>query len=114
MKRFNIALGAIALCGAAFAAPIDIVTVRFNQPVMIGEKTLPAGEIRFSVLHGSSSILMTARAESGEAAVVVLNRLHESEEPGHTSVILSRSGDTLKLERLWLDDGSGFAVAGAQ
>jgi len=113
MKIFTIALSAIALCGAAFAAPIDTFTARFANPVMIGEKTLPAGDVTFNVIHGNTSMLLTARSANGEAALIVVNRIHESEDAGKSSVILGRSGSNLKLERVWLD-GVGYAIADAQ
>jgi hypothetical protein len=113
MKLFTIALSAIALCGAAFAAPIDTMTARFDSPIMVGEKTLPAGDITFNVIHGTSSTILTARSANGEAALIVVKPLHESDDTAKTEVILGRSGSTLKIERIWLD-GAGYAVADAQ
>ena len=114
MKLLTIALTALTLCGAALAAPVDIVTVHFTTPVMIGEKTLPAGDVTFNVIHGSSSLLLTARAADGTAALVTVSRLHQSEETPRSSVILGRAGNTVKLERIWLDSGEGFGVADSQ
>jgi hypothetical protein len=114
MKLFTIALSALALCGAALAATVDTVNVRFSTPVMVGEKVLPAGDVTFNVIHGTSSVLLTARAANGESAVVVVSRLHESDEPARSSVILGRSGNNLRVERVWLEDGVGFAIADAQ
>jgi hypothetical protein len=113
MKILTIVFTALALCASAFAAPTETVTVQFSSPVVIGGKTLPAGEVRFNLHHGSNSVLLIAHAENGEAAAVVVNRIYEMGD-GHTSVVLGRSGNTLKFERLWLDNGSGYAVADAQ
>ena len=38
----------------------------------------------------------------------------ESDEPGKSSVVLGRSGSNLRVERVWLEDGIGFAIADAQ
>ena len=114
MKMLTIALTALALVGAALAAPVDVVTVHFSAPVMIGEKSLPAGDVTFNVIHGTSSVRLTARAADGTAALITVSRLHESEETPKSSVILGRSGNTLKLERIWLDNGAGYAVPDAQ
>jgi hypothetical protein len=114
MKMLTIVLTALAICGAALAAPIDIVTVRFSTPVMVGEKLLPAGDVTFNVIHGTSSMLLTARAADGTAALITVSRLHESEETPKSSVILGRTGNTLKLERIWLDNGAGYALPDAQ
>lgn len=114
MKMLTIALTAFALATAAWSAPVDVVTVRFASPVMIGEKTLPAGDVTFNVIHGTSSLLLTARAADGTAALITVSRLHDSEETPKSSVILGRTGNTLKLERIWLDTGAGYGVADAQ
>jgi hypothetical protein len=114
MKLLTIALTALTLCGAALAAPVDIVTVRFATPVMIGEKTLPAGDVTFNVIHGNSSLLLTARAEDGTSALVMVSPLRQGDENAKSSVVLGKTGNTVKLERIWLDSGAGFAVANAQ
>lgn len=113
MKILTIVFTALVLCAAAFAAPTETVIVHFSSPVAVGGKTLPAGEVRINLHHGNNAVLLTALAENGEAAAVVVTRLHEVGD-GRTSVVLARSGETLKLERLWLDNGSGFAVSDAQ
>jgi hypothetical protein len=114
MKLITIALTALTLCGAALAAPVATLTAHFTTPVMIGEKTLPAGDVTFNLIHGSSSLLLTARAEDGTVALVTVSRMHEGPETAKSSVILGRTGDTMKLERILLDSGVGFAVANAQ
>ena len=52
MKLFTIALSALAVCGAAFAAPVETITAHFATPVQVGDKVLPAGEVTFNVIHG--------------------------------------------------------------
>ena len=113
MKLITATLAALALCATAFASG-ETVRVHFSTPVMIGEKVLPAGDVTFHVNHGTSSLLLTVHAENGESAAVVVNRLHESEAPNNTSVILGRSGNALKFERLWLSNGAGFGVVDTQ
>ena len=113
MKLFTIALSAIALCGAAFAAPVDTFTARFSTPVMVGDKTLPAGEVTFNVIHGTSSMLLVARTANNDAAMIVVNRLYETEEAGKSEVILSKSGSTLKIEKVTVD-GISYAAADGQ
>jgi hypothetical protein len=113
MKLFTIALSAIALCGAAFAAPVDTFTARFSTPVMIGDKTLPAGEVTFNVLHGTSSMLLVARSANNDAAMIVVNRQYETEESGKSEVTLSKSGNTLKVEKVTVD-GVSYTAADNQ
>src|SRR6185312_5262754 len=101
MKLFTIALTALALSATAFAAG-ETVKAHFSTPVQIGEKVLPAGDITFQVNHGTSSHLLTAFSESGESAAIMVSRLHDSDAPENTSVILGRTGNKVKFERLWL------------
>jgi len=113
MKLFTIALAALALGAAAFAAPIETLTARFSTPVQIGEKVLPAGEVTFNVFHGTSSVLLVARTANNEAAAIVVNRQYEPEVNAKSEVILSKTGNSLKLERVVID-GAAYAVADAQ
>ena len=113
MKLFTIALSALALCGAAFAAPVDTLTARMAAPVMVGDKLLPAGDLTLNVIHGTSSMMLVARSANNEAAAVMVNRIHEPEINGRTEVILGKTGNTLKLERIWID-GVGYAIVDAQ
>jgi hypothetical protein len=113
MKLFTIAISALALCGAAFAAPVDILTARFTSPVTVGDKVLPAGEVTFNVIHGTSSMLLVARTANNEAAVVMVNRLYEPEDSRKSEVILNKSGNTLKVDKVTVD-GISYAVADSQ
>lgn len=110
MKILTLALTALALCGAALAGPQDTINAHFSTPVVIGEKTLPAGDVTFNVLRGSNSVILTARAEDGTIAAVLVNRIFDFEEGGKTTIVLSRHGKDMKLDRVWLDDRTGFAV----
>ena len=110
MKILTIAFTALALCGAALAGSVDTINAHFTTPIQIGDKTLPAGDVTFNVLRGSNSVVLAARSQDGTAAAVVVNRISDIEEGGHTTVVLGRHGDALKLERIWLDDRTGFAV----
>jgi hypothetical protein len=113
MKLFTIALSALALCGAAFAAPIDTFTARFTTPVTVGEKALPAGEVTFNVIHGTSSTLLVARTANNDAAMIVVNRVYEPEQAGKSEVTLNKTGNTLKVEKVTVD-GISYTVADAQ
>jgi hypothetical protein len=113
MKLFTIALSALALCGAALAAPIDTLTARFTSPVTIGDKVLPAGEVTFSVIHGTSSMLLVARTANNEAAAVMVNRQYQPDDSHKSEVVLNKTGNTLKLDRVSVD-GITYAVADGQ
>jgi hypothetical protein len=113
MKLFTIALSALALAGAAFAAPIDTLNARFATPVMVGDKVLPAGDVTFNVIHGTSSMLLVARTADNDAAMIVVNRAYGPEQAGKSEVVLNKSGNTLKVEKIWLD-GIAYSVVDAQ
>ena len=113
MRLFTIALSALALCGAAFAAPVDTLTARLATPIMVGDKVLPAGDFTLNVIHGTSSMMLVARTANNEAAAVMVNRIHESEINDKSEVILGKTGNTLKLERIWID-GIGYSIVDAQ
>src|SRR3954451_17073728 len=113
MKLFTIALTPLALSGAALAAPVDTITARFETPVMVGEKVLPAGIVTFNVIHGTSSMLLVARTANNEAAVIVVNRQYEPEDTRKSEVILNKTGNTLRLEKVCVD-GITYSVADSQ
>src|SRR3954463_13738034 len=113
MKLFTIALTALALCGAALAAPVDTITAHFETPVMVGEKVLPAGAVTFNVIHGTSSMLLVARTANNEAAVIMVNRVYEPEDTRKSEVVLNKTGNTLRVEKICVD-GITSGVADAQ
>jgi len=113
MKLFTIALSALALCGAAIAAPVDTLTARFSAPVMVGDKALPAGEVTFNVIHGSSSMLLVARTANNEAAAVMVTRQYEPDVAGKSEVILNKAGSTLKVDKVTIE-GITYLVVDSQ
>ena len=113
MKLFTIALSALALCGAALAAPVETITARFATPVSVGDKVLPAGEVTFNVIHGTSSMMLVARTAYNEAAVIMVSRQYGTEEIGKSEVVLNKTGNTLKLDKVYVD-GIAYAVVDVQ
>ncbi len=105
---------ALAVSGSLYAQGLnDSVTVHFSSPVIIGMRTLPAGECSIRIIRGSTnSILLSARAETGAISNVLVTRLYEdaSETHGSANVVLERHNDGLHLERIWLPDGTGLQV----
>ena len=111
MKIFTIVLAAALSIGAAFASPADTLMVKFASPVLVGDKLLPAGDATVSILRGASNyIILNVRAENGANAAVVVNRISNTDESISTSVVLGKRGNVLKLEKIWLDDHTGFEV----
>jgi hypothetical protein len=111
MKVFAISFTVLAICGAAFAGSADTITAHLSNPVVVGQKTLPAGDITMNVVSsGSDFPILAVRAQNGESVAVVVSRINSPDEQSHASVVLGRRGDQLKLERVWLDDGTGYAV----
>jgi len=92
---------------------MDTLSVRFATLVIVGGKTLPAGECTIHVLRGSSDgIMLSVRAETGETTAVLVNRLTDGKDDT-ASVVLGRHGSDLRLERVWLPDHTGYSVLNA-
>jgi hypothetical protein len=100
----------LSICGFLSAQMVDTISVRFSSPVVVGEKTLPAGNCSIHVIRGSGdTIMLSVRAESGETTAVLVNRLSDGPDD-NASVVLSRRGKDLRLDKVWLPDHTGFAV----
>jgi hypothetical protein len=101
----------LSICGFVNAQiPVDTVVVHFTSPVMVGDKTMPAGECTIRVIRGSGdNVLLSVRSESGETTAVLVNRLNDGSDD-NSSVVLTRHGKDLRLNKVWLPDHTGFAV----
>jgi len=102
----------LCLCWAAFAFPTDLVTVHFANPVVVGETTLPAGTVSIEIHRGTPNVMLTFRSESGVTSTVPASRITDVvlDHP-ETQVILSHEGNSFKVDRIWLGDHTGFALA---
>jgi len=117
MKIFTmICAAALAVCGIAGAASsTDRLKVHFDNPVMAGEKMLPAGDVTIQMLDPADSGdgILLLRSASGVETTVLTNRMDPSEAPpskSNASVTLSRHGDTYQLDSVWLSGSEGFQV----
>jgi hypothetical protein len=115
MKKIamRICAAALTVCGSLNAqVPVDTVNVRFASPVIVGAKTLPAGECTIHIARGSNSVLLSMRAEDGETSSILVNRLYdETPDTGNNAdIVLERRSDGLHFERLRLPDHTGFTV----
>jgi hypothetical protein len=114
--RTSICAVGLSICGFLSAQiPMDTVTVRFATPVIVGEKTMPAGQCTIHIIRGSGDgVLLSVRADSGETTAVLVNRLSDGPDENNASVVLTRHGKDLKLDKVWLPDHTGFAVVPAE
>jgi len=105
----------LSICGFLSAQnPVDMLTVRFASPVVVGEKTMPAGQCTIHIIRGSGDgVLLSVRADSGETTAVLVNRLNDGQDD-NASVVLTRHGKDLKLDKVWLPDHTGFEVIPAE
>jgi hypothetical protein len=102
----------LCVCWAAFAYPADTITVRFANPVVVGETTLPAGNVTISVQRGTPNVMLTFRAESGATVTAIASRISDlDEDRPDTLVVLTHEGNSLKVDRILLGDHTGFALA---
>jgi hypothetical protein len=102
----------LSICGLLSAQiPVDTITVHFASPVMVGEKTMPAGECTIHVIRGSGdNVLLSVRGESGATTAVLVNRLNDGPDEDNASVVLTKRGKDLRLDKVWLPDHTGFSV----
>jgi hypothetical protein len=108
-----ICAAALTVCGSLNAqVPVDTINVKFASPVMVGGKTLPAGDCTIHIMRSSNSLVLSMRAETGETSNILVNRLYnESSETGNSAdVVLERRSDGLHFERILLPDHSAFSV----
>jgi len=111
MKLCTMVFAAALTIGSAFGFSPDMVTVHFATPVIAGETTLPAGNVSIKIERGSNHVFLTLRSDSGVTTTVVANRINEFGERGpNAAVVLGRHGNDLRIERIWLGDGTGFAI----
>jgi hypothetical protein len=115
MKKIAMLICAAALtvCGSLNAqVPVDTVNVRFADPVIVGAKTLPAGDCTIHITRGANSVVLSMTARNGATSSILVNRLYEesSETGNNADIILERRADGLHFERLLLPDRTAFAV----
>jgi hypothetical protein len=111
-----ICAAAIAMCGTGRAQSlVDMITVHFATPVVVGETTLPAGDSTIQVIRGSSdNVILEVRPVSGPASAVLVqvSRFRDSNvvTNGHVTVILGHRNNSYQLDQIVLPDQSGFQV----
>ncbi|MCX6631286.1 MAG: hypothetical protein NTW28_27050 [Candidatus Solibacter sp.] len=108
----------LALCSAIGAQSLaDRITVHFNAPVIVGETKLPAGDCDIQVTHSNAgTIILVLRSQGGPSTAVLATRLSEynTGAEGNGSVILSRRGNDLHLDRILLTDRTGYQLNNAE
>jgi hypothetical protein len=108
-----ICAAALTVCGSLVAqTPVDTVNVRFASPVMVGAKTLPAGDCTIHIMRGNNSVVLSLTAEDGETSSILVNRLYDDHVAtgDKADIVLERRGDGVHFERLLLPDHTGFTV----
>lgn len=111
MKALTIFCAALLLCVAAFAYPGDVVNVSFAHPVMVGDTTLPAGNVQITIQRSNSYVLLTFRSDEGVVASMPAKLISDpTEQHSEATVILDRVNGALKVHRLWLPDSTGFEL----
>src|SRR5262245_6822757 len=114
MRILTIVCAALALCGLALAQyTVESINVHFAAPVVAGEATLPAGDCNIQIVRSSgSNITLIFRAASGVNGTALVNRIYQADEApaSGVSVILQHSGNTHYLDRIVMQDGTGFQV----
>jgi hypothetical protein len=115
---------AMLICAAALTvggclnaqAPVDTVNVKFASPVVVGNKTLPAGACTIHIMRSNNSVVLSVQSQNGESSSILVNRIYTSSpvEGSKADVVLERHGDTLHFGRLLLPDNSGYSALDAE
>lgn len=113
MKLFTIICAAAIAVGGSLNAQglVNTVSAHFATPVVVGVKTLPAGDCTIQVIRGSSdSVVLSLRAATGETSNILVTRLYDGNPVmnGNANIILERRADGVHFERIWLPDHTGF------
>jgi len=100
-----IATGLVA--GAAFAASGATVKVTLPEAVSIGNTTLASGEytITESTISGGASLFVFRDAKGDTASAVALKTAEPSNDQ-KTQVVLSNTGGTLHLDKMFIEGNS--------
>jgi hypothetical protein len=115
MKIFTTLCGVgLLICGALTAQSPDRLSVKFPTPVVINGATLPAGETTIQVVHNAGTLTLNFHSDSGENASVLVNRLSDTASEDQPRVILDRTGNTYRLNRILLTDHTALQVIDAQ
>jgi len=115
MTRFLTTIGAAlsGVCGAFAANTNDLVKFHSTTPILIAGTELPAGDDTIQVLDGTDgNAVLLVRSESGQQVMVLTNRLNGTgiHAACAAQVTLQRRGNVYRLDRIWLDDRTGFQV----
>jgi hypothetical protein len=109
-----ICAAALAVCGIAGAASSgDRMKVHFDYPVAAGDVVLPAGDVTIQMLDpvNDASGVLLVRSASGVETTLLTNRIDPSNAPkSEASVTLSHSGNTYRLQNVWLSQTTGFQI----
>jgi len=119
MKIFTtFCCAALAIGGALYAqSSPDHMTVHFDQPVMVGETKLPAGDCDIRVMRGASdTTILLLRSENGRTIAALANHTYDDDATpnDNASIILNRRGNDLQLSRVLFSDHSGYQLNNAE
>jgi hypothetical protein len=119
MKIFTtLCCAALALGSALYAqSSPDHMTVHFDQPVLVGETKLPAGDCEIRVMRGASdTTILVLRSENGRTIAALASHMNDDDATpnDNASIILNRRGDDLQLSKVLFSDHSGYQLNNAE
>ena len=117
MKMITAVFAAALAMGSALYAQIssDLVNVNFPAPVVVNGVKLPAGETSIQVVHTNSGMMLAVRSDSGEHALVLVNRSESADNEGDKAkVVFDEKDGVYHLNRLILPDRTTLQVLDQQ
>jgi hypothetical protein len=106
----TILAAALAIAGSLSAQSIDRINVKFPSPVIVNGATIPAGDATIQVIHGTGTVMLAIRSESGPSATVLVDREEDEADRSEPQVILDHKGNDYLFNRLVLPDHTAYQV----
>jgi len=111
ISRFGYTCAAAALLCAAtgitFAGTMNRVTVNLPEDTMAGSATLAAGAYTITDLEPAGGVhVFVFRSENGKQVTLQVGTIEQVSEPSKTSVVLSKTGSEVRLNKLLIEGSS--------
>lgn len=110
MKLLMTIFAATIVLGGTLSAQSMVGQINFHltSPAAVGDATMPAGNVNIQILRSSTdTVALVFRAESGETATALVNRIYDAEASGAGVRLVLRNN---RVDRVLLGDKTGFQL----
>ncbi len=105
-----------AATGITSAATMNRVTVNLPEDTIAGSSTLTAGTYTITDLEPAGGVhVFVFRGENGKLVTLQAGTIEQSSEPSKTSLVLSKKGSEVRLDKLLIEGSSlGYEFDGGR